>query len=115
MIHHKHSGHRMPHEHTSYAALGFVVLVVGIIMAAASPPAKAVQGDINVNASTLTAAPVVVQPAAATGQTTKSPEGSLTFLWPLYGGLVFVLVSFWLGERYAQWFIKRRLNRQGYI
>lgn len=307
MIQHKHTGRQVPHEHTSYAALGFVVLVVGVVMAAVSPPVKAGPNDINVGANVLTSAPTIIAPndgqhfaqpavsvsggcvqdvvvevfknnvfagsavcsaagtysmqidlfagrnslvarhyrpgpvspdsnsvaayydrpappassghaaisdqvsapaqfliqadegymgsvqgaevswpitltggntpyavsidwgegesevvnlptsgthtfkhtyqsagrykvivkaqdsdgqsallqltaivqtpvtTASTGQSTKSPEGSLVFLWPLYAALAFILVSFWLGERYEQWFIKRRLNRQGYI
>ena len=70
LSHHRHSGRRLPHSHTSYPALAMLLLVVGVLLGNTSHAANALtltgSGDYVVTAAYL-------GPPPATAATIDSP------------------------------------------
>ncbi len=64
LIHHVHTGKRIPHHHTSFALLGFILLLVGILLASVT---------FNVNAADLVITGKVAAPAPTIPAVITSP------------------------------------------
>lgn len=67
LSHHKHSGKRLPHKHTSYAGLAMITLFAGLmpalmIQSAASADPPPVSDTIAVTANINTEAPIIIAP-----------------------------------------------------
>ncbi len=78
LIHRRHSGKVMPHTHTSYPALGFMLMLVGVLLSGVSITASAAAPVVNPQSGSLGLQGRVTGPPPATAAAILSPRNNTT-------------------------------------